>query len=79
MNETTASEYLIQRSFLGEDSRKMLRMALVRWLVDAMSSWKTSDVWKSDIVSRVNAIVAENEAGQRLFVVGRSVEASVSL
>ncbi|KAL3931203.1 MAG: hypothetical protein SGBAC_011415 [Bacillariaceae sp.] len=65
VNGKRAFEYLTQRKFLTEDSRHMLRMALVGWLVDSISSWKGLDVWKSDMARRVDAIVAEDEMEQR--------------
>lgn len=59
VNGRSAFEYLTKRSFLDKDSRIMLRMALTGWLVDSVSSWKNAlDLWKSDMSSRVNAIVA---------------------
>ncbi|KAL3944887.1 MAG: hypothetical protein SGBAC_001032 [Bacillariaceae sp.] len=59
VNGRTACEYLTKRSFLEKDARTMLRMALTGWLVDSVSSWKNAlDLWKLDMTSRVNAIVA---------------------
>jgi hypothetical protein len=52
VNRKTAVEYFTQRSLLAEDLRTMLRMALERWLVDPIWSWKGLNVWKSDMTSR---------------------------
>eukprot|EP00526_Cylindrotheca_closterium_P005451 CAMPEP_0113638758 /NCGR_PEP_ID=MMETSP0017_2-20120614/20316_1 /TAXON_ID=2856 /ORGANISM="Cylindrotheca closterium" /LENGTH=579 /DNA_ID=CAMNT_0000549905 /DNA_START=54 /DNA_END=1793 /DNA_ORIENTATION=- /assembly_acc=CAM_ASM_000147 len=65
VNGKTAIEYLTQRSDMTEDARNMLRMALQQWLVGSISSWKGLEAWKSDMSSRVNAIVAADEVEQR--------------
>ncbi|CAJ1959362.1 unnamed protein product [Cylindrotheca closterium] len=76
VNGKTAVECLTQRIYLSEDSRNMLRMALDRWLVGSVSSWNALEAWKVDMLSRVNAIVAEEEVEQRHFLLR---EASMAL
>eukprot|EP00526_Cylindrotheca_closterium_P024034 CAMPEP_0113615736 /NCGR_PEP_ID=MMETSP0017_2-20120614/7864_1 /TAXON_ID=2856 /ORGANISM="Cylindrotheca closterium" /LENGTH=198 /DNA_ID=CAMNT_0000525001 /DNA_START=514 /DNA_END=1110 /DNA_ORIENTATION=+ /assembly_acc=CAM_ASM_000147 len=64
-NGKTAIEYYSQRNYLTEDTRNMLRMALRRWLVNSISSWKALEAWKSDMSNWVNTIVGEDEVEQR--------------
>ncbi|CAJ1963496.1 unnamed protein product [Cylindrotheca closterium] len=65
VNGKTAIEYCWQQSCnLTEDFRPILQAALERWMVDSISSWKGLEAWKSDMSSRVNAIVAEDEVEQ---------------
>ncbi|CAJ1963500.1 unnamed protein product [Cylindrotheca closterium] len=55
----TAIDYYRQQGWnLNEDSRRILQLALDGWLVGSISSWNGLEVWKSDMSSRVNAIVA---------------------
>ncbi|CAJ1970232.1 unnamed protein product [Cylindrotheca closterium] len=79
VNGKTAIEYYCQQSYhRSEDSRNMLRMALHRWLVDSISSWKGLEAWKLDMSNRVNGIVAEEEVTQRQYLLqGASVALSL--
>ncbi|CAJ1955715.1 unnamed protein product [Cylindrotheca closterium] len=65
MNGKTAIEYLNQRSYLNEDERTMLRMALHRWLVGSLSSWNALESGNVAMSNTVNAIVAEDDVEQR--------------
>ncbi|CAJ1934631.1 unnamed protein product [Cylindrotheca closterium] len=77
LNGKTAIEYFTARSYhLSGGSRTILRMALFRWLVGSISSWNGLETWKSDMSSRVNAIIAEDELEQRQSLVQ---EASMAL
>ncbi|KAL3944050.1 MAG: hypothetical protein SGBAC_001878 [Bacillariaceae sp.] len=65
VNGTTAVEYYSQRRLESEGSRNILRIALERWMVDSVSSWKGLDRWRSDMSTRVNAIVSEEVVDRR--------------